>query len=199
MQPPSVNITMSEAAVRAVQDVSGEADGDDVLHLAIDARYQTDLFFAPRGPSDLVIEVSGITLAMDASTAKRADGVAINYVDGRDGIGFKLDNPNQTLTGVRPADVQRMVEAGERLHLIDVRTEAERARARLENFRLLDARLEAELETLPRDSKLVLLSHHSGRSRRAARLFESRGFTKVSYVFGGIDAWSTMDPSVPRY
>ena len=137
-----------------------------------------------------------------AGNAMRADGLRIEFVEGGDGVGFKLDNPNQPggpIKATRPADVRRMLETGERPELVDVRNAVERARASVGGSRLLNERYEAELVTRPRDTKLVFLSHHSSRSRRAAQLFVDRGFTNVWYVLGGTDAWSTMDPNIPRY
>lgn len=47
---------------------------------------------------------------------------------------------------------------------------------------------------------LLLQCHHGGRSGQAATFLLHRGFTDVTNVAGGIDAWSQeIDPSVPRY
>lgn len=52
---------------------------------------------------------------------------------------------------------------------------------------------------MPKDEKLVFMGHHSSDGRVVAQLFVERGFTNVWLLVGGIDAWSTMDPDVPRY
>lgn len=193
-------VTISDSAVEAFRGVAGEA-GDDVLRLSIDAKFINDLFFGPREPNDIVITANGVTLAMDANTARRANGLKIDYVEGPDAIGFKLDNPNQSphIKGVRPAEVRQMLEKKERFEFIDVRRESERATARVDASRLLDEHYEAEILTMPNDTRLVFMCHHSSRAQSTAQLFYDRGFTNVWYVVGGIDAWSTMDPSVPRY
>ena len=47
---------------------------------------------------------------------------------------------------------------------------------------------------------IAVLCHHGMRSEMAARWLEQNGFTDVSNVAGGIDAWSMhVDPAVPRY
>jgi rhodanese-related sulfurtransferase len=47
---------------------------------------------------------------------------------------------------------------------------------------------------------IAVLCHHGLRSEMAARWLERNGFTDVSNVAGGIDAWSMhVDPTVPRY
>lgn len=199
VEPPTVTIT--DTALQAFRGAAGEAEADDTLRLAIDARFQNDLYFGPREPNDIVITTNGITLAMDAATAKRANGLKIDFVQGPGGAGFKIDNPNEPprVRAVRPEDVKQMLAAGEKLHFIDVRTEKERAVAKVDAARLLDADYERELSSLPKDSKLVFMCHHGVRSQNAAQQFLDRGFTNVWNVVGGIDAWSAMDPSVPRY
>jgi len=199
VEPPTVTIT--ETALQAFRGAAGEADADDALRLSIDARFQNDLYFGPREKSDIVITANGITLAMDAATAKRANGLKIDFVQGPGGAGFKIDNPNEPprVRAVRPEDVKQMLAAGEKLHFVDVRTEKERALAKVDAARLLDADYERELSALPKDSKLVFMCHHGVRSQNAAQQFLDRGFTNVWNVVGGIDAWSAMDPSVPRY
>jgi monothiol glutaredoxin len=60
---------------------------------------------------------------------------------------------------------------------------------------------EAErIGALPKDTPLAFHCHHGGRSQTAAEHFAGLGYTNVSNVVGGIDAWSQeIDPDVPRY
>lgn len=54
--------------------------------------------------------------------------------------------------------------------------------------------------SLPRDKHLLIHCHHGGRSLRVTQYLRAQGFTRVSNVAGGIDAWSLrIDPSTPRY
>jgi monothiol glutaredoxin len=86
------------------------------------------------------------------------------------------------------------------LELLDVRTPDERAIAAIPGAVLLNEQEAARIESLPRDTKLVLHCHHGGRSQQAAEQFISLGFSQVFNVIGGIDAWSQeIDPDVPRY
>lgn len=56
------------------------------------------------------------------------------------------------------------------------------------------------LANLPRDRPLLVLCHHGGRSLRVAQFLRANGFTQVSNVSGGIEAWSQqIDPTIPRY
>jgi rhodanese-related sulfurtransferase len=90
--------------------------------------------------------------------------------------------------------------------LLDVRSaeelECARIRGPLTHIPLQE--LPQRLEELGSGSNLhapiAVLCHHGMRSEMAARFLERNGFTDVSNVSGGIDAWSvSVDPSVPRY
>ncbi len=41
--------------------------------------------------------------------------------------------------------------------------------------------------------------HHGTRSLYALRFLQGAGFADLAHLAGGIDAYSRMDPSVPRY
>jgi len=67
-------------------------------------------------------------------------------------------------------------------------------------FETFDGDNRARLEALPKDTALAFLCHHGGRSAQAAEQFRALGFTKVSNITGGIDAWSNeVDNGVPKY
>lgn len=97
-------------------------------------------------------------------------------------------------------ELKAMLDQRVPLELFDVRTEAERAIARIEGARHLDAAGVEYLEGLDRDTPLVFHCHHGMRSQAAAQRFVAQGFTNVANLAGGIEAWSvTVDPSVRRY
>lgn len=104
---------------------------------------------------------------------------------------------------VSAAEVARRRNAGEEFLLLDVRESDEHARASITGSRLLPlAELEQRIPELAewKDRPIVVHCHTGGRSARAARLLRERGFTDVSNLTGGIEAWSlTVDPAVPRY
>ena len=41
--------------------------------------------------------------------------------------------------------------------------------------------------------------HHGSRSLHALRFLHGAGFGDIAHLAGGIDAYSRMDPSIPRY
>lgn len=93
-----------------------------------------------------------------------------------------------------------MLDRGEPLRLIDVRTPQERAIASIEGATLLDQACHDELLALDRDTPIAFHCHHGIRSQSAAEYFSRAGFRRLYNLSGGIDAWSRLvDPSVPRY
>jgi adenylyltransferase/sulfurtransferase len=85
--------------------------------------------------------------------------------------------------------------------LIDVREPHELAICRLRNATPIPMRqIPEHAETLPRDKHLLILCHSGGRSRRVTEFLRTRGFSAVSSIAGGINAWATeIDPGLRRY
>lgn len=79
--------------------------------------------------------------------------------------------------------------------LIDVREPHEHAAARIPGARLIPlGELPTRCDTLPADRMIFVHCKSGMRSARAARLLRERGFTRVTNVAGGIDAWpGTLD------
>jgi monothiol glutaredoxin len=97
-------------------------------------------------------------------------------------------------------DLKAMMDDSSPFELIDVRTEEERAFARIEGSRLLDRACYEYLLGLDRETTIVFQCHHGVRSYSAAEHFQGLGFTNVLNLAGGIDAWSALvDSTVPRY
>ena len=86
------------------------------------------------------------------------------------------------------------------LELVDVRTEEERALAKIDGSRLLDQAFHDALLRLDRETRIVFQCHHGIRSQQAAEYFQRAGFRNLYNLRGGIDAWSLLvDAAVPRY
>jgi monothiol glutaredoxin len=178
-----------------------EAEGM-ALHLRIDARWQAQFELAPAGGHEIKALAGGIELLMDPATARRAEGMRIDWVESVQGAGLSVQLPGAP-PPVRAMSVEQLRErlaAADGLLLIDVRPAADHARAALPQARVLDGDALAELEALPKDRPLAFLCHYGNSSRQAAEHFRRLGFSEVYNVEGGIDAWSQrIDPAVPRY
>ncbi len=197
--PP--RITVTPAAVEMLRGALADSPGAS-LQLGIDARFQPNFQLAPHDDNAIAAESNGLRVQFDLASARRADGITIDWVDDIRGKGLAIDNPNapkavQELS-VRDADDQ--LRAGSTT-VVDVRPADERAIAAINApFETFDGDNRARLEALPKDTALAFLCHHGGRSAQAAEQFRALGFTKVSNITGGIDAWSNeVDNGVPKY
>jgi monothiol glutaredoxin len=97
------------------------------------------------------------------------------------------------------AGLKEMMDSGVPFELVDVRTEEERAIAKIAGSRLLDKTYHDYLLTLDRNTAIVFQCHHGIRSQAAAEYCLREGLRNLYNLRGGIDAWSQLDPSVPRY
>jgi len=92
---------------------------------------------------------------------------------------------------------------GEDFLLLDVRQPDEWRRAHIEGAKLVPlGELEARIAELSdwKERRVIAHCHHGARSARACELLAAAGFTDLTNLVGGIDAWSlTVDPAVPRY
>ncbi|WP_305804208.1 Grx4 family monothiol glutaredoxin [Stenotrophomonas sp. YIM B06876] len=197
--PPSITVT--PAAVEMLKGALADAPGA-ALQLGIDAQFQPNFQLAPHDDNAIAAESNGLRVQFDPASARRANGITIDWVEDIRGKGLAIDNPNAPKPvkdlSVREADDQ--LRAG-RLTLVDVRPADERAIAAINApFETLDGDNRARLEALPKDTALAFLCHRGGRSAQAAEHFRSLGFTRVHNVVGGIDAWSDeVDNGVPKY
>jgi monothiol glutaredoxin len=195
------NITVTPAAVEMLRGALADAPGAS-LQLGIDANFQPNFQLAPHDDNAIAAESNGLRVQFDLASARRAEGITIDWVDDIRGKGLAIDNPNAPRAvkdlAVRDADDQ--LRAG-RLTVVDVRPADERAIASINAaFETFDGDNRARLEALPKDTALGFLCHHGGRSAQAAEQFRALGFTNVHNITGGIDAWSNaVENTVPTY
>lgn len=195
---PEVNVT--DAAVAAFRQFSGVATPE--VRLAIDRGLDAELDLEPPREGDVVVELGALRVSMDRATARRADGITIDFVQGVEQSGFRIENPSAPprVKSMSVEALAAMREQGKPHLLLDVRTREERDIARIEGSQRLDEDVRGTLEELDRASTIVFVCHHGVRSRAAAEHCVRMGFRDVWNVEGGIDAWSQrVDPSVPRY
>jgi monothiol glutaredoxin len=197
-EPALLEITMTASATKAFEEAAAEAGGEP-LHLQIEAGFRYDLFYGPREPGEIEVPTNGLPLVVNRATARVADGTKIDFIEGPGG-GFKITNPNEPpkVKQLTAAEAKAMLDRNE-LTLFDVRPERERAIASIAAARSLDAAGQAYLMGLDRNTPIAFHCHHGPRSQSAAEQILREGFKNVYNLQGGIEAWSAIDPSVPRY
>ncbi len=105
---------------------------------------------------------------------------------------------------ITPRELQRRLEAGEKLALIDVREPGEFQLARIGGAELIPMRtvpaelwrLDAQADQTP----LIVFCNHGVRSLNVVHWLREQGVDACQSMAGGIDRWSLeIDPRVPRY
>lgn len=198
--PPTITIT--PAAAEMLSNAAADAGPGGALALSINAQFQPNFQLAQFDANAIAAESNGVRIQFDLASARRAEGITIDWVDDIRGKGLAIDNPNapkpvQTLS---PAEADVRVTAGEVL-LVDVRPAEERAIAAVKlPFKTFDGNGRAELEALPKDTAIAFLCRSGGRSQQAAEEFRALGFSNVYNVVGGTNAWADeMDSGLTKY
>ncbi len=85
--------------------------------------------------------------------------------------------------------------------LVDVREPYETEICRIAGAELIPMReIPARMHDLPRGEHLLVICHVGSRSLRVTEFLRAQGFTAVSNVAGGIDAWAEqIEPAMRRY
>ena len=198
--PPRIAIT--PAAVQMLREAIANAGDGYALQVDVDNRFNTKLQLAQLEPNAIAAEVDGIRAQFDLASARRADGLTIDWVDDERGRGLVIDNPNAPpkVAALSPVEARERVAAGT-LTLVDVRPPEERALASVnEPFAVFDGDGLIHLEALAKDTPIAFLCHHGQRSAQAAEHFRGLGFRALYNVEGGIEAWADVaDSHVARY
>ena len=198
MTPPEITIT--DTAAKMILEAMAGHEGIG-LHFKVDANWQSQFNLAPAQGHEIKVDAKGITLLFVLASAQRAKGAVIDCVASMEGEGLTISLPQapQPVAQITVVELRQKLDDGSVI-LIDVRGADERALAALAEARTMDAESMQEIESLPKDTALAFICHSGRRSQVAAEHFRKQGFTNVSNVSGGIDAWSQqVDPSVPRY
>ena len=188
--PPSITVT--PAAAEMLANAAADAGPGGALALSINAQFQPNFQLAQFDANAIAAESNGVRIQFDLASARRADGITIDWVDDIRGKGLAIDNPNapKPVQALSPAEADVRVAAGEVL-LVDVRPAEERAIAAVKlPFKTFDGNGRAELEALPKDTAIAFLCRSGGRSQQAAEEFRALGFSNVYNVMGGTNAWA---------
>ena len=97
-----LNITITDTAADIIKETLQDNDfTNGYLEIAVvgggcsGLKYQMGLSeYDEVGLDDIVVEISGIKVLVDKSSAKYLDGAVVDYMTNGAIIGFKIDNPN---------------------------------------------------------------------------------------------------------
>ncbi|MBI2069047.1 MAG: rhodanese-like domain-containing protein [Elusimicrobia bacterium] len=101
---------------------------------------------------------------------------------------------------VAAREIKSRLDNGERVNLLDVREPWEYETAKIEGAKLIPlAELDQRKTELDPNTELIVYCHKGVRGLKAVRHLKNCGFTNTKNLSGGIEAWSDIDPSVPKY
>ncbi len=85
--------------------------------------------------------------------------------------------------------------------LLDVREPFEHEICHINNSTLIPmGEIQQRLQELDEEQAIVVICHHGMRSMQVALFLENNGFSDITNLTGGIDAWATqVEPAMPRY
>jgi monothiol glutaredoxin len=196
--PPEVTIT--DAAAEKIREAMAGHEGIG-LHFSIDAGWQSTFNVAPAEGHEVKVVANDITFLFDLASAQRAKGAVIDWKESMEGEGLTINLP-QAPKPVYQMSVDELKQALEdnNVILIDVRGKEERALASIAAAKPMEGGLMQEIEAMPKDTALAFICHVGNRSQVAAEHFRKQGFSNLSNVAGGIDAWAKqIDPSISTY
>ena len=104
------------------------------------------------------------------------------------------------LSEIDPIELKRRLSKGDKPLIVDVREPWEIASASLTgtvNIPMGD--IPSRRGELDPERETIIMCHHGVRSAQVAMYLTRNGFGRILNLAGGIDAWSEIDPSVPRY
>ena len=191
---PVPNIEITDAAIGAFKAAMQRYDGVQII-LEVNPQFQYDIGLGQSSPGDYAVTSNEFTIYLSRSSAKRANGMKIDFQNGQ----VKIDNPNEPVS-VRRMNVReykQWIDMNKAHTLFDVRGEDERAIAKIDSALLLTPEA---IDSLEKDSVIVIHCHHGRRSYSAAQQLLEQGYTNVYNLEGGIHAWSLhIDPMISTY
>ncbi len=92
VQPPSV--TVSDSAATELKAALAESDPGDTIHVQVDLTYRHDMSVGPVEAGLFQVTSNGVPFCFDRASARRADGLSIDFITEGGEAGFKLSNPS---------------------------------------------------------------------------------------------------------
>jgi iron-sulfur cluster assembly protein len=98
METPNAAVTITDTAAEKIRDLVAANEGDQVLRIAVKgggcSGFQYALALDAAKEDDNVFEHNGVAVAVDKVSMQFVFGSEVDYVDGLQGAGFTVNNPN---------------------------------------------------------------------------------------------------------
>jgi rhodanese-related sulfurtransferase len=99
--------------------------------------------------------------------------------------------PTQSVSSVEITPAQAYAKYQQGIFFLDVRTQDEWNQFHLQNSTLIPLdHLQNRLSELPKDKEIVVVCLSGHRSQSGVTVLQQAGFTQVSYLSGGLQAWT---------
>lgn len=187
-EPASISISekAAENIKKGLEDI-----GSNVLMLSIDGQYNTRFSIEEPKGYEAVSQVGDIKIYMDVGTAKRANGIEIDWVEDLQGAGLVIKNPNEpkAINQLSCDELRTGLEAHTFKHVYDVRSEPQFASQSIEGSKRLNKENMKAIEELDRNTPLVFVCAVGNTSQGACDYYRKKGYTNVNNLVGGVTAW----------
>ena len=99
MDTPDAAVTLTDKATEKIEELlSAQEDSDQALRVAVRgggcSGFQYSLAFDKVRDDDHVFDHNGVSVAVDKVSMQFVFGSEVDYVDGLQGAGFAVNNPN---------------------------------------------------------------------------------------------------------
>jgi iron-sulfur cluster assembly protein len=98
MDTPQAAVTITDVAAGKIRDLAAAGEGDQALRIAVRgggcSGFQYALALDAAKSDDNVFEHNGVSVLVDKVSMQFVFGSEVDYVDGLQGAGFTVNNPN---------------------------------------------------------------------------------------------------------
>jgi len=186
----AAKITISD---KAKENITNGIDniGSSVLMLSIDGQFNTRFSIEEPKGYEIVSEIDDIKIYMDIGTAKRANGIEIDWVEDLQGAGLVIKNPNEpkAVNQITKEELSEGIKKGLYNHVYDIRTEQQYLQESIPDSKRLDKLNMKEIEKLDKDTPLVFVCSVGNTSQGACDFYRKKGYTNVNNLVGGVASW----------
>ena len=188
VSPPTIHLSPGIKALFA----ESLAQHEGGIHLEVSKNYQYDLFVGPKSNGQIECLVEGIPFYFSRGSAKRANGISLDFKDGDQG-GVLIDNPNEPkFQDIAVSDLEDWLQTNPNAKVYQIGVGAD---AVLPFATVLDGNAHREIESLPKDHPIAFMCMMGVRSQQASKSLVMQGYNNVFNVLGGLNAWTDFQGS----